>query len=395
MLLQPFGDAADRHALIASARQQLLVAGDGRASRLVQPPPGVSAWLWRSWLRCLERGHHPADGVQLDTVSPHDLQEAQSRELTLLRSARPVMQQLAAAVGVLRYFCLLTDRNGTVLEVQGPVDRNDRRALVLARPGADLSEPGVGTSAIGAALAEQAPVWLHRQEHFLDDLRDCSSAGAPVFGPDGQCTAVLCIAGIELAERAALLHLAMRCARSIEDRLVRALPHALLLHLNWPGGPLGQEGEGLLAFDANGALLGGNTVARQLLAGSSNHWQPIHAHELLALPWHNLMEHASQRPQALLQLPLRSGLRLQALAQAAPPLHAPAMTDRTPVTTGRQAAGSLLRTHENLLIQQVLQQTQGNVSLAAKSLGLSRATLYRRLALKPPIAAPCTPPDLP
>ncbi|MEG0202067.1 MAG: helix-turn-helix domain-containing protein, partial [Comamonas sp.] len=121
----------------------------------------------------------------------------------------------------------------------------------------------------------------------------------------------------------------------------------------------------------------------------------LHAHELLALPWRNLLEHARLRPQTLLQLPLWSGLRLQALAQAATPRPAPAMTGRTPVTVDGQTAGSLLRTSEQLLIQQVLQETQGNVSLAARSLGLSRATLYRRLAVKRSGAPPATPPDLP
>jgi transcriptional regulator of acetoin/glycerol metabolism len=76
------------------------------------------------------------------------------------------MTQLVAAVGAMRYFCLLTDAQGLALEVQGPVDHSDLRALAVGRVGVDLSERGVGTSAIGATLAELSPVWLHRQEHF-------------------------------------------------------------------------------------------------------------------------------------------------------------------------------------------------------------------------------------
>jgi transcriptional regulator of acetoin/glycerol metabolism len=83
----------------------------------------------------------------------------------LLQAARPVMTQLVAAVGAMRYFCLLTDAQAW-LEVQGPVDHRDLRALAVGRVGVDLSERGVGTSAIGATLAELSPVWLHRQEHF-------------------------------------------------------------------------------------------------------------------------------------------------------------------------------------------------------------------------------------
>jgi transcriptional regulator of acetoin/glycerol metabolism len=229
-----------RHSLLAQARQQLLAMDSSHA--LV--PSGLAPWLWRSWQRCVAQGRHPAQTVEFEAVGPHALRHAQDKHQLLLQAARPVMTQLVAAVGAMRYFCLLTDAQGLALEVQGPVDHSDLRALAVGRVGVDLSERGVGTSAIGATLAELSPVWLHRQEHFFDDLRDYSCAGAPVFGPQGECLGMLDITGIDVPERPELLLLALRCARAIEDRLLRALPHTLLLRVNWPGGPLGQEGEG-------------------------------------------------------------------------------------------------------------------------------------------------------
>ena len=103
-----------------------------------------------------------------------------------------------------------------------------------------------------------------------------------------------------------------------------------------------------------------------------------------SLPWADLAEHARQRPQTLMTLPLWSGLRLQAFAQAGPLLQAPLIASPLP-----------LRAAEQLLIQQALHEALGNVSLAAKSLGLSRATLYRRLAGKRRLPASPTPLDLP
>lgn len=374
--------AGARHALLVQARQLLLEADCSHALL----PSGLAPWLWRSWLRCMALGRHPAQRVEFEAVGPHALRHAQEQHQLLLQAARPVMTQLVAAVGAMRYFCLLTDAQGLVLEVQGPVDHRDLRALAVGRVGVDLSERGVGTSAIGATLAELSPVWLHRQEHFFDDLRDYSCAGAPVFGPQGECLGMLDITGIDVPERPELLLLALRCARAIEDRLLRALPHALLLRVNWPGGPLGQEGEGLMVFDAEGRLLGSNTVARQLVPRplqAPGEDSLMQSHELLALPWSHLIEHARQRPEAPLQLPLWSGMRLLALAQAGPLLRGPVMTG---ADTSRSASASTmatpLRTSELLLIQQAMQEAHGNVSLAARNLGLSRATLYRRLASK-------------
>ena len=107
------------------------------------------------------------------------------------------------------------------------------RALAIGRVGVDLSELCVGTSAIGAVLAEHAPVWLHRHEHFLTT---CVTTAAPVPPSSARkANAWACwTSRASMPERPELLHLALRCSRAIEDRLLRTLPHALLLHVNWP-----------------------------------------------------------------------------------------------------------------------------------------------------------------
>ena len=64
-------------------------------------------------------------------------------------------------------------------------------------------------------LSVAQAVWLHRSEHFFDDLAPYSCAGAPVFGPRGQCLGMLDITGIDVRERPELMHLAQRCARAM------------------------------------------------------------------------------------------------------------------------------------------------------------------------------------
>ena len=377
-------DLTHRHTQVALARSQLF---DHDADSDLVPkgmPQGLPQWLWRSWQRCLQAGRHPRDSVEFEAINRHAVRQSQQQSAMLIEAARPVMTQLVAAVASLRYFCLLTNQQGTVLEVQGPVDAADRRAQAVGRVGVDLSESGVGTSAIGATLAEQAPVWLHQHEHFFEALGAYSCAGAPIFDPQGQCIGMLDITGIDVPERPELMHLALRCARAIEDRLLRAQPHALLLHINWPGGALGQEGEGLLALDEDGVVLGSNAMARQLvprpLCPPS---QPLHCAQLIALPWPVLYERALQRPNEPLPIPLWSGLRLHALAQPGPLLRnlyaAPKASTQTSHANPAHTV-SALKTTQQVLIQQALADARGNVSQAAKALGIGRATLYRKLA---------------
>jgi transcriptional regulator of acetoin/glycerol metabolism len=365
---------AERLHRIAQARSALLNQEQPSALQAIEP------WIVRSWQRCLASGHRPAQPLAFNIVSAPTVQRTADQHATLLRAARPVLAQLTRAIAGMHYFALLTDARGVVTNVQGAVDRNDPRARAIARVGIDLSEAAAGTTAIGAALAELQPVWLHRGEHFFDAYSGYSCAGAPLFDPQGQCVGMLDLTGVDVPERPELRHLVARSARAMEDALLLQRPHALLLRINWPGSTLGGEGDGLMALDADGTVVGANSIARQLVPQPlRTPGAPVHCSDLLALPWPLLFDAAQRHPAAPLELPLWSGLRLQGLAlrthaarAASRPTHAAAAA---PVASGTAP----LRAAETALIRQAVQDARGNVAEAARALGISRATVYRKL----------------
>jgi hypothetical protein len=114
--------SADRHALIAQARRALL-ADDGAWPQRTEVEP----WITRSWQRCLSNGLHPAQHVAFGMVSASALRRSHETHQHLLRAARPVLEQLTRAIAGMRYFALLTDAHGTVIDVQGAVDSTCRR----------------------------------------------------------------------------------------------------------------------------------------------------------------------------------------------------------------------------------------------------------------------------
>jgi transcriptional regulator of acetoin/glycerol metabolism len=373
---------AERQHLIAQARSALL-------SLKPEPSPlAIEPWIVRSWQRCLANGHQPAQPLAFNMVSAPAVQRTADQHAALLQAARPVLAQLTRAIAGMHYFALLTDARGVVIEVQGAVDRNDPRAHAIGRVGIDLSEAAVGTTAIGAALAELQPVWLHRGEHFFEVNSGYSCAGAPLFGTHGQCVGMLDLTGVDVPERPELRHLVARSARAIEDALLLQLPHALLLRINWPGSTLGGEGNGLMALDAEGTVVGTNSMARQLVPQPlRDPGVPVHCSDLLALPWPLLFDAAQRQPAAPMDLPLWSGLRLQGLAQRNTatrhgvgvrtplPLSLPPAAPAVPVPSGPAP----LRAAEAALIRQAVQNARGNVAEAARALGISRATVYRKL----------------
>jgi transcriptional regulator of acetoin/glycerol metabolism len=362
---------------IARARSAVLLEGRPATDVLADPWQG-RGWIERSWRRCLAQGRRPDDHVQFDVLPSQATRRAEESSHVLLQAARPVMSKLARAIAGSRYFAVLTDAHGTVVGVDGAIDRSDRRAALITRVGVDLSERAVGTTAIGAALAERQPVWLHRGEHFYDDTGCYSCAGAPLTGPDGQSMGMLDLTGIDAAERPELKHLVVQSARSIEDALALARPHALLLRLNWPGRAFGAEHEGLVCLDRDGWVASANPAAREMLGHLAMAGSPVHASELFASSWESLFDAA--RKEDPIEVPLWSGLTLQLLAQAAGralAAHPAAPDARMP-----------LKDLEAELIHNAVREARGNVMAAARMLGISRATVYRKLGKKPPALPP-------
>jgi transcriptional regulator of acetoin/glycerol metabolism len=362
--------AQSRLLQIAQARRAVMEEGRSFTDMLVGNWY-EGAWIERSWRRCLQGGLRPQDRVGFDVVPEQHMRRTAEANRVLVTAARPVLEQLGQAIASTRYFAILTNEDGVVVDAHGPIDRSDRRASLITRIGVDLSERSVGTTSIGAALAELQPVWLHRGEHFFQDTSCYSCAGAPLFGPDGRCVGMLDLTGIDAAERPELKHLVAQSARSIENALALTHPHRLVLRLNWPGRLLGDDDDGLLCLDADGWVTGSNSAARQMLSGLAAVAQaPVHCSELFAQPWEPLFDRARHQEQAPVDVPLWSGLRLSCLARPAGEAY-PGAQGRLP-----------LRDVEIALIRQAVHEARGNVMEAARALGISRATVYRKLAQK-------------
>jgi transcriptional regulator of acetoin/glycerol metabolism len=368
MTVQAASPLPERSLSIARARRQWL---DGDLSPGA-PFACIEPWLLRSWQRCLAAGREPRDRVSFDPVPALAARHAAERNRALVTAARPVLERLSRAIADTRYFAILTDADGIVIDVGALPEGSDasaRHARDIARIGVDLSERAVGTTAIGTALAERESVWLHRGEHFFDATSVFTCAGAPLFGPQGECIGMLDLTGVHVAERPELRHLAALSARSIENAMLLALPCELLLRIGWPGCASGADSDGLLCIDADGCVIGTNAAARHMLHRPLAGGPALHCSDLFALPTQMLFD-AARRGDARLEIPLWSGLRVHAWPhRVGPPVLHPS------ADVGRPR----LRDVETALIRKAVDDARGNVAEAARALGISRATVYRKL----------------
>ncbi|WP_249660988.1 helix-turn-helix domain-containing protein [Variovorax sp. PCZ-1] len=366
-VMQMPSSSSTRLDLITQSRNVLLGGKRGQVA--------VHDWIAASWRRCIEAGHEPQRRVAFDVISSAMQRRTREANRQLAQAAQSTLLQLGQAIAPIRYFAILTNAQGVVVASSGQIDSQDRRATLITREGVDLSERAVGTTAIGAALAEQADVWLHRGEHFFEDTSAYSCAGSPIFDGAGRCAGMLDVTGIEVQERPELIHRVSSAARRIENQLVLANPHTLVAHLRWAGADaLGREAEGLLCLGEDGQICAMNRTARQML-GVSELASASHASDVFATDWRRLFD--AQLGQAALEVPLWSGLQVELRTSRSGKL-APKTTSSVVDTRVRHSVGAL-KAHEVDVIRDTVAQLKGNVAAAAEKLGISRATVYRKL----------------
>jgi transcriptional regulator of acetoin/glycerol metabolism len=100
-----------------------------------------------------------------------------------------------------------------------------------------------------------------------------------------------------------------------------------------------------------------------------------HSSDVFAIGFETLFDAArSNASHHVLDVPLWSGLRLDAVALRAGDEVSHSRSTQSPV-----AARQPLKEIETALIRKAVDDARGNVLQAAKDLGVSRATVYRRL----------------
>ncbi|MGD9914378.1 MAG: helix-turn-helix domain-containing protein [Rhizobiaceae bacterium] len=263
-------------------------------------------------------------------ITEQELREARQRIEPLVRASQASLDRLYLAIGNAGYCVLLCDRNGVPLERRGAA-RDDgtfnKRGLWT---GAVWSEEAEGTNGIGTCLVEQRALTIHRDQHFFSRNTQFSCTTAPIYDHEGKLAAALdvsCCRADVTESFVSLIQVAVGDAvRRIEAENFRlAFPGArVMLAPTADNSPAA-----LIAVDRDDLVIGATRAARLSLG---------------------LTPDAMTKP-----LPAWDVLGVQ----------------------GR--VGDDLDHAERGALQRALARAGGNVSAAAKLLGISRATLHRKL----------------
>lgn len=318
--------------------------GQAHMNSLILSPgvwSGLSPLLRNSWHRCAEQYAIPTDTtLDTDILCSAELRQARERMGVTMKIADPELDRLHGIVSTLDYNVLLADPAGIVVARRGapPFEKGCRRWHLW--PGANWAEAVAGTNGIGTCLVEGQPVTVHRDQHWCTKLRYLTCSAVPFYGPDGCVAGALDASSIrsDPSGRVALMMEAVLvdAARRLERRsFLEAFRNRTVLLLG--------EGNGIslpmIALDDKRIVVGATYAARSML-----------------------------------------GIASPEVASVCFDL-------------GARAAGVPdFQEAERTVIEGALAMVQGKIAPAARLLGVSRSTLYRKLKNLPPAPAPAPAP---
>ena len=287
--------------------------------------------LAASWRRSMSLyGLDPEDEGRPNTLTDQELREARDSMEPMTRAAQDSLDRLFLAVGDTGCCVLLTNVEGVTLERRGAAADDEMFRRWGLWPGAVWSEAVEGTNGIGTALAERRPLTIHRDQHFHTRNTALSCTSHPIYGPTGRLAGLLDVSSCRADATQGVLGLIAAAvadaARAIEAQTFRlAFPQARIVLTD---DLAGRNTAALLAVDQDDLVVGATRAARLALAITDDRI----ANQLAA----------------------------------------------SEVLSAGAVEADLLNA-ERGAVRRALALSGGNVSAAARALGVSRATLHRKL----------------
>ena len=364
-----------------------------RVTPWIQPRED-EAPLLRSWQRCRDAGMRENESVNFELVSRSMLAELDDRYGELVRAARPETERLAHALRGTGSAVLLFNPRGVVIDRLCHEAATHPVLLTASRKGMNVAERCVGTTAPAISLAEGVPYLVGRDAHFFTNVRPFFCVAAPIDSPSGERLGALDISFYDDVPSFDIYSLVVDAAAAIENSLFQATEDRWLVHFHPRAELVGTSMEGLLQVDGEGRLTGANRTACRLLCQARAELLGRAFASLFDRRLQSLFARPARQRADLVEMQTHVGLQVMARFEAAPPaLRGPApAVGWAPACHGAdEAAGPAeapscplpeqpanMRELERQAIERTLAALGGNVSAAARQLGISRNTIYRR-----------------
>jgi sigma-54 dependent transcriptional regulator, acetoin dehydrogenase operon transcriptional activator AcoR len=277
--------------------------------------PLVAMQIQESWQRSSRFGLRKDESPEFDPAGMTDLNLAREQNRELMAHAEPVMETLHDQIIDTESMIVLTDAAGLILHALGDDPFLQKADKVALRPGVSWSEARKGTNAIGTAIAENSPVLVHADQHFLKANSFLTCSASPIHAPTGELLGVLDVTGDYRGYHKHTMGLVRMSTTMIENALFRRLYHPqLLVAFHTRPEFIGTLMEGLIAFEADGRVLSANAAACFQAGMSVSAMRTHTAQSLLQMSLNELLNAARRGIAAPMNGVLPTGVKIYTVA---------------------------------------------------------------------------------
>lgn len=370
-----------------------------------QPPRPTIADSWR---RCRDLGVKPEANRAPSQLDGRAIERILATAALGL-SGREVLQGYEFFLRESGHVIVLADATGNILHVAGQQGTQQQLERINFMPGGMWAEDICGPNGVGTPLKLGRPEVVLGTEHFCQGWQPWVCYGSPVRDPEsGEIIGVVDITGPVRLAQIETLGLTVAIAQAVEQRLqLRELRRREVLHdqflalqRRWPA-------DAMILLSRSGRILDANLPGLSLLNADAGGAISLERNRRLidvapgiARGLTGLRLHDSATPAVIEKSLPDCGLqmRLEALHDSHSQVagYLMVLAQRHPGTRGVVDAAAVvleeaatrapvnanahsLREAEDDLIRRTLLECNGEISRAARRLGIARSTLYRRL----------------
>jgi len=224
--------------------------------------------IQESWYRCEQFGLEHGSQPDFATLPKGELSDRIDQHHSLLETTEnEVLPYYENILSNSACMIVLADRQGHVLNTWGQsrFGHGSNHGLI---GGNQWSEMGVGTNAIGTALATGHAIQVGRDEHYLRANRFMIGSASPIYDTHNDLVGVLDISSDAYLPQDHTLGMVKLMSLSVENRLIFAAfqKDHFILTFNTNVVSLDSHWSGILVLDDNGTIVSANRRAEVVLA---------------------------------------------------------------------------------------------------------------------------------